>query len=407
MIRLWSPRSLMIADEAFLQQVAALEQRAAPPFDDARLDVIADISRLILADPIGTAQPQFVALAYWMRRSALVRMKAHWQERHVDPDALPVARGVALHLPPTNVDTIFVYSWVLSFLAGNTNIVRLPSQRSETVEWLIAIIVDALHAAGMGAEHLFCAFDHDGDTLPRISQYCDLRLIWGGDAKVNAVSRFPLRPDGLSIGFPDRSSATMIASAAYLASDDAQRDALAVSLFNDVFWFDQMGCGSPRVIFWVDGDGRHGMADLAMRLDRVARQRGYVGEPAVAIAKMVSSYGMLADGSARQVHHYSNALDVVYSDMADDAMRPAKQGGGLLTSVTVGNIVDIAAWVGRDVQTITHHGLSREELTRFAKRIGTRGGYRLVPVGMALAFGETWDGVPLLTHMTRRIVIQL
>lgn len=405
MIRLWSPIPQLIAADIFLAKVDAMEREGVAPFDPARLDLIGEVSRRILADPVARAQPQFVALGYWMRKSALSRMKADWMARHASPDEVLVARGVALHLPPTNVDTIFVYSWVLSFLAGNTNIVRLPSERSEAVEWLIGIIIDALYEAGMGGQHLFCAFDHTGDILASISHRCDLRLIWGGDAKVDAVSRLPLRPDGLSIGFPDRTSATMIASTAYLASDAAARDALALALFNDVFWFDQMGCGSPRVVFWVDPEGRDGMIDLAERLSHVVSQRGYIGEPAVAVAKMVAIYGMLADGKAQRSVHYSNALDIAYAD-AENGNDLIKQGGGFLTSVTVSDVVDITPWVGRDMQTITHYGVDHADLLRLAACIGPRGGYRLVPVGQALMFDETWDGIPLLTHMTRRIVVR-
>jgi len=406
MIRVWSPTPQLIAVDAFLAQVDAMEQEGVAPFDSARLELIGEVSRRILADPMARTQPQFVALGYWMRRSALSRMKIEWLERHASQDEVLVSRGVALHLPPTNVDTIFVYSWVLSFLAGNTNIVRLPSERSEAVEWLISVIIAAVYEAGMGQQHLFCAFDHTGDILADISRRCDLRLIWGGDAKVDAVSRLPLRPDGLSIGFPDRTSATMIASAAYLAGDSSSRDALAVALFNDVFWFDQMGCGSPRVVFWVDPEGREGMADLAERLSQVISQRGYVGEPATAIAKMVAVYGMLADGKVHRSEHYSNALDIAYADI-QDGQGSTKQGGGFLTSVTVGDVADIATWVRRDMQTITHYGFDHAELLRLAENIGSQGGYRLVPIGQALMFDETWDGIPLITHMTRRIVVRV
>src|SRR5229473_1854189 len=34
-------------------------------------------------------------------------------------------RGLVFHVPPANVDTIFVYSWALSALAGNRNVVRI------------------------------------------------------------------------------------------------------------------------------------------------------------------------------------------------------------------------------------------------------------------------------------------
>ena len=43
-------------------------------------------------------------------------------------DALRFPRGLVFHVPPANVDTIFVYSWALSALAGNSNVVRISSR---------------------------------------------------------------------------------------------------------------------------------------------------------------------------------------------------------------------------------------------------------------------------------------
>ncbi|MFC6804089.1 acyl-CoA reductase [Deinococcus caeni] len=37
-------------------------------------------------------------------------------------------RGLVFHVPPANVDTIFIYSWLMSVLAGNRNVIRLSSR---------------------------------------------------------------------------------------------------------------------------------------------------------------------------------------------------------------------------------------------------------------------------------------
>ncbi len=48
-----------------------------------------------------------------------------------------VPRGTVFHIPPANVDTIFMYSWVLSMLMGNRNIVRLSRRSTPQVELII------------------------------------------------------------------------------------------------------------------------------------------------------------------------------------------------------------------------------------------------------------------------------
>jgi hypothetical protein len=68
---------------------------------------------------------------------------------------------------------------------------------------------------------------------------------------------------------------------------------------------------------------------------------------------------------------------------------------------------DVIDLVNRSTQTITHFGFQPDELMLLAKSLRVVGGYRLVPLGRALAFDQTWDGVPLLTHMTRQIVVEI
>ena len=59
------------------------------------------------------------------------------------------------------------------------------------------------------------------------------------------------------------------------------------------------------------------------------------------------------------------------------------------------------------VQTITHSGLTNAELELLANGIAGRGGYRIVPIGQALQFDTTWDGIELYEHMTRKILVRI
>jgi hypothetical protein len=58
------------------------------------------------------------------------------------------------------------------------------------------------------------------------------------------------------------------------------------------------------------------------------------------------------------------------------------------------------------LQTITHFGFDIDQLMELARGVAGIGAYRIVPVGQALDFNPTWDGVPLLSHMTRQIVVK-
>jgi hypothetical protein len=115
----------------------------------------------------------------------------------------------------------------------------------------------------------------------RLSALADARVVWGGDAKIKRMSCFPTRPDGITLNFPDRHSSAAIATGSYIQPNEARRDELAERFFNDVFWFDQMGCGSPRVLYWVGNETQQDVEDdFLRRVARVVKTRATPSKPA-------------------------------------------------------------------------------------------------------------------------------
>lgn len=398
-MRIYAPQPAECPDEEFLARVAALENQGRAPFDNGTLALLADLSRRLLALPRAEAAPQLTALGFWLRPAALEPLRGHVAP---EGDTLAAPRGIALHLPPANVDTLFGYSWALSALAGNANVVRLPARLDPVAQTLLECIGAALQAAGEAHRHLFCWYPADDTANARLSALADIRLVWGGDAKVEALGRVPVRPGGLSLGFPDRFSYAAIAAPAYDALAPAERDALAERMFNDVFWFGQMGCASPHVLYWVGEPAGH--ADLLERLDRAAAGRAPT-EPGTALAKMALIYELAAGQAIEGAAWHANALASVVG-RPDLDLRGRATGGGLVAVVPVDSLDAVAAQVRRRDQTLTYFGFGRAALLDFAARTAPRGLSRLVPVGEALGFDAVWDGIDLLRSLTRRVVLR-
>lgn len=400
---IWQPERTIVAPHAIIARASEMTYLSCEPCSAESLVMLSSISRAMLADPVARRVPQYVALAYWLRSASLQRLKDEFlANQHFG--TMQIARGVALHLPPTNVDTIFVYSWALSVLAGNSNIVRLPESQSADAEWLVNTIAKVVNECGASARQLFCSYEYGGQTERDLSAHCDLRMIWGGDRKVASVGATPIRPDGLSIGFPDRKSLAIISSTAYAAADNAARNALATQFYNDLFWFDQMGCGSPRLLIWIGNSGQVS-GDFYDRLGTIVSIRNYQVETGVVIGKIAFGNDLLADGIADQHITYSNAFSVARVTGPAMALERA-HGGGFLCEWVVDHLDNVPPVISRTIQTITHFGLSRDEIEELARGISGRGGYRIVPVGEALQFDPVWDGVSLFDHMTRKIVMR-
>src|SRR5205823_13847382 len=144
---------------------------------------------------------------------------------------------------------MFVYSWALSLLCGNANVVRLSQRSGGAAAAILASlrqVVSELRDPAIAATQRIVRYGHEDDTTAALSEACDLRVMWGGDASVRALREHPLRPSARDLPFPDRHSFAVLAIDAYARADDARRDRVALGLYNDVYWFDQAGCASPR-----------------------------------------------------------------------------------------------------------------------------------------------------------------
>ena len=404
MIEIFSAKGpALIEKTAFMDAVNAVTDRKIAPFAPTAHELLKRLSARLLTRQ---EAPQLTALGYWLRPAAIRRQQQAF-ETAMTRGHLATPRGMAFHLPPTNVDTLFVYSWALSLLAGNSNVVRLPSNRAPLTQWLIKALLEALEEAEDYERHIFCAYDHGTDLGRDISALSDLRMVWGGDAKVREVSADPVRPDGLSLGFPDRKSLAAINARTYATADTSARDKLAAQFFNDVYWFDQMGCGSPRVMIWVGSE--EAIADLPRdfytRVADVTRSKGYAVETGVAISKFSYLNDMLAKGAGISGYRLDNTLSVLELDPEKPVMPARVIGGGMISNLRLDRLEDATGLMNRATQTITHFGFDEARLHRLAKAMRGRGGFRIVPIGQALSFDVTWDGVGLLECMTRRIAI--
>ncbi len=380
-----------------------LSAPAVLPFDEERVAFLADFARRLSRRARGDGGAQ--ALAYWLRKSELARMREEFEALD-RPDAMLMPRGLAFHIPPANVDTIFVYSLALSLVTGNSSIVRMSSRVLAEPNLVLDVLLNTLpdHPAVDQATALITYGRDDGITAA-LSAACDVRVIWGGDATIARIRQAPLLAHARDITFADRFSLAAIATGAYRALDRAGRDALVERFFNDTYWFDQMGCSSPRSLVWVGADGHDDLAtDFHTRLEEVAESKGYTPDASVEIAKLSHAYRSMIDMPVEHYRRYGTA-DTVLDTSAFPAARGEFCGGGLLYQWHVADLLDLAVHIRRPDQTLAVYGIPETSIRQFVAAVAGRGIDRIVPIGSALNFGRFWDGYDLLAEFTRRVAI--
>ncbi|MFI6183490.1 acyl-CoA reductase [Nonomuraea sp. NPDC051191] len=372
--------------------------------DERMRAFLAAFGKRLLRPALARRHPELGSLGFFLRPSELARTLEGLRTSHVR-----VPRGLVFHLPPANVDTVFVYSWALSALMGNRNVVRLSPRAGAVAEVIIDTLREALADADpvVAATQRIVSYDRRAEAVTAgLSAACDLRVIWGGDDTVREVRRHPLAPHARDLTFPDRSSFAVVSAAAWLCAPRAARVAAAEGFVNDSYWFDQAACSSPRTVFWVgaDGDCEAARGDFTEQVSRVLAGRGWEVDAAMAVEKRVSVYGLAADGLVDLIEFRGNALANV--TLAAAAAMPRRWlGAGTFAHARVSTLAELIPMVERKDQTLTHFGFSLGELEELARGLGGRGVDRMVPVGSALSFHRVWDGVDLPGEFTRLVTV--
>jgi hypothetical protein len=299
---------------------------------------------------------------------------------------------------------------MVSFLAGNRNVVRLSSDRwGEQSTLLCELLRDVLSEerfAAFADELAVVSYSHEAQPTALISQEADVRLLWGGDESIDRLRAVPVPPRTQDLTFGDRFSFAILRPEAVLEPDQTSLHTLAEELYNDAYWFDQLACSSPRLLVWVGSreDVDRARGRLFEELSQVIAAKGYVLAPGASISKLNFLFGALIDRPVESVYRSGNELAVVgLTDLADfDRNHP---GAGLFFEARVDALADLVGFVSRKDQTVAARGFSREELVEFARSLQGRGIDRIVDFGEALAFSTLWDGYDLLAELTRTVSV--
>jgi hypothetical protein len=390
--------------DAALARMAALS--AWQPFDERAMRFVARFSQRLLTDPGSRGFPELLALGHWFRAA---RLRDLALEHAPNEGSVRLGRGLAFHLAPANVDSIFLYSCLLSALAGNVNVVRLSQKESPAVDHVVAVLRATLQeeaGEAMRGRMLLLTYPHDAAITQAISLACMLRVVWGGDATVAAIRAIPLRPTATELAFPDRFSGAALLADAVLRANAGALAQLAADFYNDAFWFAQQACSSPRLVSWIGDEA----ASTAARerfwgaLETVMSKRPSEDSPAMAMARTVATFEYAARGALATLAmpaEYPQRL--LLQQPLTQELRSLHCGNGLFLEQVLPHLGQLAGQLTDRDQTLAVFGFEPDVLAAFAQQLPPRALDRIVPVGQALGFDTVWDGVDLLDAFTRKV----
>lgn len=366
------------------------------PFDEEILAFTQSVSKRFVKM---RQLPEVVALGYWLRKANIKQMQANFEQQN--QSKIVCSRGISFHIAPSNVDTIFVYSWMLSLLAGNKNIIRLSS-KAEVNDILTVILEELPKYDKIAQQTMICTYNHEDNATAILSAICHTRVIWGGDATVSAIREVPLAPLANELVFPDRFSLAVLNGERVNQLDEADLDKLLEQFYNDVFWFDQMACSSPRLVVWIGEMPEQ----FWQKFEQKVENKQYELLAATQVLKYTTALQLAAEDYTDKIESKTYFSRIHLEDVPLN-VREQHCGGGLFYEYKLNSLKDLAHIIIDKDQTLAYYGFEQPELVELAHTITTRGIDRIVPIGQALDFNGVWDGQSFLTSFTREVYLKI
>lgn len=359
------------------------------------------LSRAILSNKEVRDYPDLATFGYFCRKANLMRAVAD-----VHSVSSRFGWGTVVHIAPGNIPLNFAFSFVMGLLAGNSNIVRLPSRPFPQTTLCVALI-DRLLAdpafEQIARRTRFVQTERDSTSLNTLIGEAAGLMVWGGDATVRRFRALSKAPGCVEVYFPDRVSSLLVDATGYLSlsEDDARLNARR--FFNDTFVVDQNACSSPTTVFWLGEDDVIALAKKRFwfLLENISSSE-YVIDP---MARINRSLDILRDVTA--VGHALNLNtehDIWRLDDPELLGLPLRFGTFLELSVT--QVKQVLNYLRPNEQTLTTLGIAPEDVFQEMTVDGQIPTIdRIVPVGSALDISFNWDGKEILTILSRRIQI--
>jgi len=390
--------SFLIGNQDIIDRMPKLN--VSGQFKEEVVCYLSDVSRILMKSSDSRIYSDVISFAFWIRKASLKELKKKYLKKD---NHLRLGRGVVFHIAPSNVPVNFAYSLVSGLLAGNANIVRVPSKSFEQVDIIAKAFNEALELhPDMQGYITLVRYDRDKDVNDFFSSIADVRVIWGGDQTIAEIRKSPLPPRSMEITFADRYSLAVIDSDVYLTMDNKSR--VAEDFYNDTYFSDQNACTSPRAVIWLGRRREEAKVYFWKELHSLVHSK-YRFQDIQSVNKLSSAYMAAVSIDGLQILPSEDNLIIrINTDHLDDILMKHMDNSGFFFEYDCDDVMEL-----RDIcnnnkcQTIGLIG--DKELLNPLLSSGIKGVDRIVPIGHTMDFDLIWDGYNLIDSMSRTIRI--
>jgi hypothetical protein len=382
-------------------------------FDESIVNFLDELSKRIMKNPITRSRPDIIAVAFWIRKSNIQKMQDELTSNSGNWAFKFSPIGKVFHVCPANVDTIFLYSLTISILCGNRNILKISSRMQDAgLMELFNLMSELLTEHEMGEGFVdFIQYKNEEEITQWISKNVDARVIWGGNSTIDKIRSILAAPRCRDISFADRVSLSVFSSKSVLGLNDSGWAEFLNKFDNDAYLFDQLGCSSPQLIYFLGDDL---LNETAQKLFHSKVQEWLKAKNTLDAASLASlKLNKILDDTVTDVGNvnirrieFGSLVTFIELNQVEDIEQIRTCGGGYFYVRCIRDMGQLEEIQRKKVQTITYWGLDESELTELENLKNGIGIDRIVALGQGLNFDYIWDGYNLfweLSKITRRV----
>jgi hypothetical protein len=369
------------------------------PFDDEVLSFINSLSKKLVKESKFREYSELVALGFWLRFANMQKLKDRFFKQYKGSLLLP--RGVVFHVAPSNVDTIFLYSFILSLLVGNHNIVRITQKHNPQIDPLLDLVVQELkNHQNLYNSTVFIRYAHEDNITEKLSNLCDVRIIWGGDSTIKHIRTIPIKPTAIELTFADKFSFFV------LNLNNVTLDELFFEkLYSDSFTFMQNACSSIKCICFLDATQEQ-KNFFWQKFSSFIQNKKPELEAKTQIDKLVALSSLSIDKELEKLS-FNPYLSYVSLHSLKDIDEATHCGGGLFYDVNIKSIDELLRFSTKKHQTLVVAGISKEQINKAFSSSYSQGFDRVVSLGKSMEFNAIWDGFDIMSSLCRVIDVDI
>ena len=375
-------------------------------FDETVLKFLSVLSKDILKNREAQKYADLVSFGFWIREKNLFKIKSDYNS-----DEIRFGHGLSFHITPSNIALNFAYSFVLSLLAGNSNIIRISKTKYKQKNIFFSILKKLFKEKKFNIiknNNLFISYDNREDEITNLlSKKADCRIIWGSDKTVTNLRKMETKPLCKDLFFPDRYSVSLLSLKEIKKLKRNSLASLAKNFYLDTLLYDQNACTSPHFIIWIGKKNEKISSIFWKEVDeQIKKNKLFEANE----KKMFDKYSKVCELSALRAelkkHNKIGFINLSQVSKFPKDIENFRIGNGYFFEIYVKDIKAVNLNFNKKIQTITYYGFNKSKIEFLVKSSSLLNADRIVPVGRALEFDKVWDGYDLIRSLSKITYVQ-